>query len=695
MRIADDIWHRVRKLREAIEQHNYNYYALDAPTIPDAEYDKLFQELQELEQHYPQLITPDSPTQRIGAAPLKAFSQIVHRMPMLSLGNAFKAAEVDAFDRRVRQTLGVDSVEYAVEPKFDGLAVSLCYEGGIFITGATRGDGYIGEDVTLNLRTIRSIPLQLQADGYSARSPVFMEVRGEVLMLKADFEKLNRQQREKNEKEFINPRNAAAGSLRQLDPGNTATRRLTFLAYGIGACEGGNVPRDKHSRVMDYLASLRFPVARERNVVSGATALLEYHREIEELRERLPYDIDGTVYKVNDLAQQEKLGFVSRAPRFAVAHKFPAQEAVTELLGIDVQVGRTGTLTPVARLKPVFVGGVTVTNATLHNEDEIRRKDVMIGDTVAVRRAGDVIPEVVAVQKEKRPPHAKFFIMPEHCPVCGAKAVRLPGEAVTRCTGGLFCPAQRKQAILHFASRRAMNIDGVGHKLVEQLVDNAIIRTPADLYKLGITALATLGRMAEKSAGNVIGAIQKSKNTTLARFIYALGIRNVGETTAKDLARYFGALDRLMEADAEDLQQVPDIGPVVAQSIASFFAEGHNREVIEQLRAGGVRWEEGAGTQQAKADSSAGLSRLSGKTFVLTGTLMNLTREDAREKIEALGGKVAGSVSKRTDYVVAGTDAGSKYHRAVELGIAILDEAGLLQLLQDSQGGLHSTSRNL
>ncbi|MDQ3185531.1 MAG: NAD-dependent DNA ligase LigA [Pseudomonadota bacterium] len=696
MSIADDIRHRTQKLRDIIELHNYNYYALDAPTIPDAEYDKLFHELQELEQRYPQLITPDSPTQRIGAAPLIAFSQIVHRTPMLSLGNAFKAAEVNAFDRRARQTLGVDSVEYAVEPKFDGLAVSLCYEKGIFMTGATRGDGYIGEDVTLNLRTVRSIPLQLQANRYAIRNPAFMEVRGEVLMLKADFEKLNRQQREKSQKEFINPRNAAAGSLRQLDPGITAARRLTFFAYGIGACEGGNVPRDKHHHVMDYLASLRFPIARERNVVRGATALLEYHLEIEGLRESLPYDIDGTVYKVNDLAQQEKLGFVSRAPRFAVAHKFPAQEAITELLGIDVQVGRTGTLTPVARLRPVFVGGVTVTNATLHNEDEIRRKDVMIGDSVTVRRAGDVIPEVVAVQKEKRSPHVKPFVMPNHCPVCGAKAVRLPGEAVTRCTGGLFCPAQRKQAVLHFVSRRAMNIDGMGDKLVEQLVDNAIIRTPADLYKLGIASFASLARMAKKSAGNMINAIEKSKSTTLARFIYSLGIRNVGETTAKVLARHFGNLDRLIVADAESLQQVPDIGPVVAQSITDFFAEGHNLEVIEQLRAGGVRWDEGAGMQQARPGPSASLSvgKLGGRTFVLTGTLLNLTREDAKEKIEALGGKVAGSVSRRTDYVVAGTDPGSKYDRAAELGIAILDETGLLQLLQEPQAGLHSISQN-
>ena len=699
MSIPDEIWQQAQKLRDAIELHNSLYHESDAPIIPDAEFDKLFRELEALEQRYPQLITPDSPTQRIGAAPLKAFSQIFHHTPMLSLGNAFEAAEVEAFDRRVRQTLGVDCVEYLVEPKFDGLAVSLRYENGVFVSGATRGDGYIGEDVTLNLRTVKSIPLHLHAGLNIDGPPALLEVRGEVLMLKADFEKLNRQQREKNEREFINPRNAAAGSLRQLDPGITATRRLTFFAYGIGTCEDGNVPRDKQSRVMDYLASLRFPVARERNVVSGAVALLKYHGEIRAVRERLPYDIDGTVYKVNDLVQQGKLGFVSRAPRFAVAHKFPAQEAVTKLLGIDIQVGRTGTLTPVARLEPRFVGGVTVTNATLHNEDEIRRKDVMIGDSVIVRRAGDVIPEVVAVvEKEKRLPNAKPFVMPDHCPVCGARAVRLPGEAVTRCTGGLFCPAQRKQAILHFASRRAMNIDGVGDKLVEQLVDNAIVRTPADLYKLGIAALSALGRMAEKSAGNVINAIEKSKSTTLARFIYSLGIRNVGETTAKNLARHFGNLDRLVIADAEGLQQVPDIGPVVAESIIDFFAERHNLEVIEQLRASGVRWEEGAGVRQAQAslgqaaDFSAG--KLDGKTFVLTGTLPNLARDDAREKIEVLGGKVVGSVSKKTDYVVAGADPGSKYDKAVELGIVILDEAGLLQLLQDSQAGLRPISLN-
>lgn len=694
MNIPDHIRHQAQNLRNTIELHNYKYYALDAPVIPDAEYDRLFRELQELEQNYPQLITPDSPTQRIGTAPLKEFPKIVHRTPMLSLNNAFEAAEVDAFDRRVCQTLGVDSVEYTVEPKFDGLAVSLRYENGIFTTGATRGDGYIGEDVTLNLRTVKSIPLHLHNGLSNGSPPALLEVRGEVLMLKADFEKLNQQQRERNEREFINPRNAAAGSLRQLDPGMTANRRLTFFAYGIGADPDGNVPHDKQSQVMDYLASLRFPVVRERSVVNGVAALMEYHREIEGMRECLPYDIDGTVYKVNDLAQQEKLGFVSRAPRFAVAHKFPAQEAVTEVLGINVQVGRTGTLTPVARLKPVFVGGVTVTNATLHNEDEIRRKDVMIGDSVIMRRAGDVIPEVVAVQKEKRSVHVKSFVMPGHCPICGARAVRLPGEAVTRCTGGLFCPAQRKQAILHYASRRAMNIDGLGEKLVEQLVDNAIIRTPADLYRLGITALAALERMAEKSAGNIVNAIEKSRHTTLAKFIYSLGIRNVGETTAKDLARYFGNLDRLIAADREVLQQVPDVGPVVAESIADFFTERHNLEVIEQLRAGGVRWEEGSGMQQAEVGSGVSLGKFGGKTFVLTGTLPNLSREDAKEKIEALGGKVSGSVSRKTDYIVAGADPGSKYDKAVELRITILDETGLLQLMQDSQTDGRSISEN-
>ncbi|WP_295623781.1 NAD-dependent DNA ligase LigA [uncultured Nitrosomonas sp.] len=670
----DKIKQHAQDLRAEIERHNYRYYVLDNPIIPDAEYDKQLRELQRIEQDYPQLITADSPTQRVGAAPLKAFPQILHRKPMLSLNNAFEDVELETFNRRVCEGLSVDSIEYAVEPKFDGLAVSLCYEDGIFKIGATRGDGYTGEDITLNLRTIKSIPLSLPVDN----PPPLLEVRGEVLMLKADFLNLNQRQVAKGEKEFANPRNAAAGSLRQLDPGITATRRLTFFAYGVGDYQDSHMPLDKHSHVMAYLALLHFPVAKECGVVKGLQELLAYYQAIEVQRECLPYDIDGVVYKVNSLTQQKQLGFVSRAPRFALAHKFAAQEAVTQLLGIDVQVGRTGALTPVARLKPVFVGGATVTNATLHNADEIERKDVHIGDTVIVRRAGDVIPEIVAVILEKRRADAQIFLMPEHCPVCGAKAVRLANEAVLRCTGGLFCPAQRKQAILHFASRRAMDIEGLGDKLVNQMVDQAIVRTPADLYKLGLGALANLERMAEKSANNILRAIEKSKHTTLARFIYALGIRNVGEATAKDLAIHLGSLDRLIEAGSERLQQIPDVGPVVAQSIADFFAEAHNCEVIEQLRACGVHWVEHEGISALVV----GMKPLHGKTFVLTGTLPTLSREEAKEKIEALGGKVSGSVSKKTDYVVVGVDPGSKYDKALSLGILVLDELGLLKLLQ-------------
>lgn len=664
----------LQQLRSEIELHNYRYYVLDNPVIPDAEYDKLFRELQQLEQDYPQLITADSPAQRVGAAPLKAFAQVTHSVPMLSLNNAFDDAEVEAFDRRVREGLAVDCVEYNAEPKFDGLAVSLRYENGLFKTGATRGDGYTGEDITLNLKTIRSIPLKLPVNN----PPAILEVRGEVLMLKKDFLRLNQQQLAKGEKEFANPRNAAAGSLRQLDPNITASRRLAFFAYGIGDAQDMRMSKTTHSDLMAYLSSLHFPIAKESQVVMGLKGLLEYYRTIAAKRESLPYDIDGVVYKVNVIAQQEQLGFVSRAPRFAIAHKFPAQEAVTKLLDIDVQVGRTGALTPVARLQPVFVGGVTVTNATLHNADEVERKDVRIGDTVIVRRAGDVIPEVVSVVVEKRPPDARLFAMPSNCPVCGAKAVRLPDEAVSRCTGGLFCPAQRKQAILHFASRRAMDIDGLGEKLVDQLVDQAIVRTPADLYRLGIAALANLERMADKSANNIVKAIEASKHTTLARFIYALGIRNVGEATAKDLAAHFGNLDRLMAADIEELQQIADIGPVVAQSIVDFFAEAHNCEAVEQLRASGVHWDEHAGRPAAVH------LPLQGKTFVLTGALPHMSRDEAKEKIEAQGGKVSGSVSSKTDYVVVGAEPGSKYDKAVSLGITILDEDGLLKLLDHS-----------
>jgi len=661
---------RIKQLREEIESHNYRYYVLDAPLIPDAEFDKLFRELQQLETDYPQLATPDSPTQRVGARPAAEFAQITHRVPMLSLSNAFADDEVEAFDRRVREGLGRENIDYAVEPKFDGLAISLVYERGVLVLAATRGDGYSGEEVTANVKTIRAVPLKLHA----THPPALLEVRGEVLMLKRDFESLNAAQRAKGEKEFANPRNAAAGSLRQLDSKITAARKLTFFAYALGAVEGVRLPR-RHSQVMDWLSELHFPVCHERRVVSGVSGLLAYYRELGVKRDTLPYEIDGVVYKVNDLAAQDELGFVSRAPRFAVAHKYPAQEMMTEVLDIDVQVGRTGAITPVARLKPVFVGGVTVTNATLHNEDEVRRKDVRIGDFVIVRRAGDVIPEVVSVMREKRPDTARPFVMPTHCPVCGSHIVKLPDEAVARCSGGLFCPAQRKQALLHFAGRRAMDIEGLGDKLVEQLVDSGLVHSPADIYKLGMASLVNLERMAEKSASNILAAIEHSKQTTLERFIFALGIRNVGEATAKALARHFGTLEALMRADETQLIAVPDVGPIVAQSIVQFFAEPHNTEVIAQLRAAGVTWPEGKGRQATLQ------SALTGKTFVLTGTLPNLSRGGAKTKIEALGGKVSGSVSKKTDYVVAGADAGSKLERARELGVALLDEEGLLKLL--------------
>jgi len=672
MAVPAQLAERASALREELERHNYLYYVLDAPTIPDAEYDRLFRELQQLEGQYPELLVPDSPTQRVGAAPLAQFSQIQHLTPMLSLNNAFADEDAVAFDRRAREALGVETIEYAVEPKFDGLAISLTYENGVLVKGATRGDGYTGEDVSANLRTIKAIPLSL----HGVDLPRLMEVRGEVLMPKADFANLNQNQRDRGEKEFANPRNAAAGSLRQLDSRITARRRLTFFAYGLGTMEGG--PQfSRHDEMMDFLAALRLPLCPERRVVTGAEGLLDYYQAIGARRDALPYEIDGVVYKVNDLAQQAQLGFVSRAPRWAIAHKYPAQEALTEVLGIDVQVGRTGALTPVARLKPVFVGGVTVTNATLHNEDEVRRKDVHVGDTVIVRRAGDVIPEVVSVVLEKRPAGAQPFIMPQACPACGSHVMRDPEEAVARCSGGLYCPAQRKQAILHFASRRAMDIEGLGDKLVEQLVDKDIVHNPADLYHLDVPALASLERMAEKSAQNIVTAIETSKNTTMARFIYALGIRNVGEATAKELASHFGSLERLMEADMAELQQVADIGPIVADSILQFCAEAHNREVIEQLRGAGVQWREGAGKTTIGA--------LQGKIFVLTGSLPHLTREQAKEQIEVQGGKVSSSVSKKTDYVVAGTEPGSKYDKAMELGVNILDEDGLIMLLKGKE----------
>ena len=669
-RVPRDVQARAAKLAREIERHNRLYYVEDAPEIADAEFDRLFQELVDLEAKYPALRTADSPTQRVGAEPSAAFAEVEHRVPMLSINNAFRDEDVEAFDRRCREPLGVETVEYNCELKFDGLAVTLAYQDGVFVRGATRGDGYKGEDVTPNLRTVRSIPLRL--DGKQA--PKLLEVRGEVIMLRRDFEAVNRRALERGERTFVNPRNAAAGGLRQLDPKLTARRRLSFFAYGIGAVEGFELPAT-HSKLLDRLAQLGFPVAKDRRVARGAAELLAFFGDVGARRPKLAYDIDGVVYKVNRFAEQERLGFVSRAPRWALAHKFPAEEQATELLDIGVQVGRTGALTPVARLKPVFVGGTTVENATLHNEDEIRRKDVWRRDTVIVRRAGDVIPEVAGVAKKGPREKRDWFEMPKQCPECGSAVVRLEDEAVARCTGGLVCPAQRKQSLLHFAQRRAMDIEGLGDRLVDQLVDEGIVRTPADLYRLGIAKLAALERMGEKSASNLVDAIEKSKRTTLARFLYALGIRNVGEVTARDLARHFGSLDAVMDASVEELQEAPDVGPIVAESIATFMNERHNREGIEQLRAVGVSFPEG------KPGRAERHGPFAGKIVVLTGTLTAMTRDEAKERVEAAGGKVTGSVSKKTDYVVAGAEAGSKLDRAQELGVRVLDEEEFLKLL--------------
>lgn len=665
---------RAAWLRGELNRHAHAYYVLDDPTIPDAEYDALFAELQQLEAEHPELSSPDSPTQRVGGAPLPEFRQVQHDVPMLSINNGFSEEDIENFDRRVREGLGGDGpVTYACELKFDGLAINLRYEHGVLVQAATRGDGTTGEDVTANIRTVRSIPLKLQTN----KPPSLIDIRGEVLMFKADFARLNQRQRDAGQKEFANPRNAAAGSLRQLDSRITAQRHLRFFAYGIGRLDGEDAPA-RHSELLDWYRALGIPVCDERAIVAGARGLLDFFADIGRRRATLPYEIDGVVYKIDSVAQQQTLGFVSRAPRFALAHKFPAEEATTTVLDIGVQVGRTGALTPVARLAPVSVGGVTVTNATLHNEDEVRRKDVRIGDRVIVRRAGDVIPEVVAVVPERRPTDAREFVMPEKCPVCGSAIVRPEEEAVARCSGGwIKCAAQRKGGLLHFVSRRAMDIEGLGEQLIEQLVERGLVTTPADFYKLGLVMLVELDRMAEKSAQNVLTAVAKSKSTTLARFIYALGIRHVGESTAKALARYFGTLDALLAASEEQMLAVDDIGPVVAQSILSFLSDPLNRELIEQLRAAGVHWEENA--------PERGNQTFAGKTFVLTGTLPTLKRDDAAALIEAAGGKVAGSVSKKTSYVVAGDDAGSKLVKAQELGIPVLDETEFLQLLESHQ----------
>lgn len=659
----------IAELIATIAQHDYQYYVLDTPTISDSEYDGLYRQLVDLEQQFPELITTDSPTQRVGGAALGGFSIVTHRQAMLSLNNAFTESELLAFDKRIRDSLGIKQVEYAVEPKFDGLAITLTYENGVFTQGATRGDGYKGENVTQNLRTIRAIPAKLSP----SNPPQLLEVRGEVIMLKRDFERLNTAQQKSGAKPFANPRNAAAGSLRQLDPKITATRPLHFFAYGLGEAAGIPVLKS-HAEAMDYLTSLRLPVSDLRGVKLGADGLQCYYVDIGQKRSGLPFDIDGVVYKVNQFNQQNELGFVSRAPRWAIAHKYPAEEAQTIVEDITVQVGRTGAITPVARLKAVFVGGVNVTNATLHNEDELHRKDIRINDTVIVRRAGDVIPEVVAVVLEKRPANAIIFSMPNSCPKCGSHIERPLDEAVARCTGGLICPAQRKQAITHFASRRALDIEGMGEKLADQLVEAALVKSLDDIYKLDVAILSNLDRMAQKSAQNVINALEKSKNTTLARFIYGLGIRNVGEATAKDLSVHFGNLQALMDANVDALLQVNDVGPVVADSVLQFLSEPHNREVIDSLRALGVHWPENSGKQKATG-------ALLDTVFVLTGTLPNLSRDEAQALIEAAGGKVTSSVSKKTHYVVAGDEAGSKLEKANSLGVTVIDEAGLMQLL--------------
>ena len=675
---------RAQVLRIQLHHHAHAYYTLDAPEVPDAEYDRLFRELQALESAHPELLTSDSPTQRVGGQVLDAFAQVTHRVPMLSIRTETdtEASGAEAFDTRIRKELGLTdadpSVTYVGELKFDGLAMSLRYENGALVQAATRGDGETGEEVTANIRTIGQIPLRLPAD-----APTVLEVRGEVYMRRDDFEALNERQRQridagtKGEKTFVNPRNAAAGAVRQLDSGIAAQRPLSFFAYGLGditpASDGG--PQwHSHFDMLQQLKSWGFPVAEQTACVQGSAGLVAFHQRIAAERDALPYDIDGVVYKVNDLTQQQRLGFVTREPRWAVAHKYPAQEEMTTVQAIDVQVGRTGKLTPVAKLAPVFVGGVTVTNATLHNELEARRKDVRVGDTVVVRRAGDVIPEVVSVVLDRRPAGAPPFTMMSHCPVCGSLAEREEGEADHRCTGGLFCSAQRKQAVWHFAHRRAMDVDGLGDKLVDQLVDSGQVKTLADLYHLKLDSLSQMERMAEKSAVNLLQALEKSKTTTLGRFLFSLGIRHVGEATAKELARHFGKLAAVMAASEEALLQVADVGPVVAHSIRSFFDQPHNREVVQALRDAGVSWPE--------ADALAPTEMpLSGVTVVLTGTLQSMGRDAAKEQLEALGAKVAGSVSAKTHYVVAGAEAGSKLEKAQKLGIPVLDDAGLAVLL--------------
>lgn len=676
-----------RQLREQLHEHAHRYYVLDEPSIPDAEYDRLFQQLQALEAAHPELLSDDSPTQRVGGMPLSAFAAVRHGVPMLSIRTETdtEARGAENFDARIRKELALDDqappVEYVAELKFDGLAISLRYEHGVLVQAATRGDGETGEDVTQNIRTIGQIPLRLHTGSGTHAVPEVIEVRGEVYMRRDDFEALNERQREriasgaKQEKTFVNPRNAAAGAVRQLDPAIAAQRPLSFFVYGVGVCTPGDaLAVNTQWALLLSLKAWGLPVCEHGTCVQGADGLVEFHTRMGALRDQLPFDIDGVVYKVNRLDWQQQLGFVTREPRWAVAHKYPAQEQMTTVQAIEVQVGRTGKLTPVAKLAPVFVGGVTVTNATLHNEDEATRKDVRVGDTVIVRRAGDVIPEVVSVVLERRPEGTEAFRMPQQCPICDSVAVREDGEADYRCTGGLYCSGQRKQSLLHFAQRRALDIEDLGEKLIDQLVDGGIVNTLPDLYRLGLTSLAQLDRMADKSAQNVLSSLEQSKHTTLPRFLFGLGIRHVGEATAKDLARHFGGLDAIMDASIEQLLQVRDVGPVVAQSLRTFFDQAHNREVVEQLRACGVTWPEHEPSAQAQLP-------LAGRTYVLTGTLPTLTREEAQAMLEAAGAKVAGSVSKKTHGVIAGAEAGSKLEKAQALGIPVLDEAGLRSLV--------------
>ena len=659
---------QIDTLRQDLRRYEYEYHVLDNPTIPDAEYDRLFHQLKALEAAHPELITADSPTQRVGAKPLSGFAQIRHEIPMLSLDNAFSDEEFYAFVKRIEDRLIrlPEPLTFCCEPKLDGLAVSILYVNGVLTQAATRGDGTTGEDITANIRTIRNIPLQLLMDNPPAR----LEVRGEVFMPHAGFERLNQQALEKGEKTFANPRNAAAGSLRQLDPKITSKRPLVLNAYGIGIAEGVDLPNTHYDR-LQWLKSIGIPVNPEIRLCNGTDEVLDFYRDIQNKRSSLGYDIDGTVLKINDIALQEKLGFISKAPRWAIAYKFPAQEELTRLNDVEFQVGRTGAITPVAKLEPVFVAGVTVSNATLHNGDEIERLDIAIGDTVVIRRAGDVIPQIIGVLHDRRPADARPIVFPETCPVCDSAIVRIEGEAVARCTGGLFCAAQRKEALKHFVSRKAMDIDGVGGKLIEQLVDRELVHTPADLFKLDLTTLTRLERMGTKSAENALASLEKAKNTTLARFIFALGIREVGEATALNLANHFKTLEALQNADLEALQQVPDVGEVVANRILAFWHEPHNVAVVNDLIAQGVRWE----TVETKEVAE---NRFKGKTVVLTGTLTQMGRNEAKALLQDMGAKVSGSVSAKTDFVIAGDAAGSKLTKAQELGVTVLTEEEFL-----------------